>query len=374
MMKLRRRDFEKFPSKKKCSRQGLLDGRNGIPSESWENHTPPFLLELHHEGRLAIERIELNLTRAQDNLDVELASLMTAEISTKKLYELSEISVQGSQTDFDSAMKLEMIEDDELGESRSVKFRTFSTPLYLSLLLFLGLGEFAITRAAFAYIFNEQEKGFIATAMTLATVAISIAYAHMAGIAWKRSHDKVNFPNDSVLIFWKIMGLLILVVVLGLAGARTANFPVIENGVPKKLDIDEVWTGAPLSVFLFFILQFALILVALGASYNHYSLPLERISMMESRNKKKHRKQIKVVDKLAKIQKQIERSQKRKPRLLVEARNEVRSAIHTYNSLAQTYQASNLRARSKTISTGLAAFEPPKLDLPSWYIDLEKNS
>ena len=373
-MKLRRRDFEKFPSKKKCSRQGVLDGRNGIPSESWENQKPPFLLELQHEGRLAIERIELNLTRTQDNLDIELASLMTTEISTKKLYELSEISVQGSQTDFDSAMKLEMIEDNELGESRSVKFRTFSTPLYLSLLLFLGLGEFAITRAAFAYIFNEQEKGFIATAMTLATVAISIAYAHMAGIAWKRSHDKVNFPNDSVLIFWKIMGLLILIVVLGLAGARTANFPVIENGVPKKLNLDEVWTGAPLSVFLFFILQFALILVALGASYNHYSLPLERIGMMESRNKKKHRKQIKVVKKLAKIQNQIERSQKRKPRLLVEARNEVRSAIHTYNSLAQTYQASNLRARSKTISTGLAAFEPPKLDLPSWYIDLEKNS
>jgi hypothetical protein len=96
--------------------------------------------------------------------------------------------------------------------------------------------------------------------------------------------------------------------------------------------------------------------------------------MMEARNKKKHRKQIKVVNNLAKIQKQIERLQKRKPRLLVEARNEVRSAIHTYNSLAQTYQASNLRARSKTISSGLAAFEPPNLELPGWYIDLEKNS
>ena len=373
-MKLRRRDYAEFSSKKRCARQGLLDGRNGIPSESWENQKPPFLLELQHEGRLAIEKIELNLTRSQDNLDIELASLMTSEISTKKLYELSEISVHGSQTDFDSAMKLEMIEDDELGESRSVKFRTFPTPLYLSLLLLLGLGEIAITRAAFAYIFNDREMGFVPIAMTLATVAISIAYAHMAGIAWKRSHDKVNFPNDSVLIFWKIMGLLILIVVLGLAGARTANFPVIENSVAKKLNFNEVWTGAPLSVFLFFILQFALILVALGASYNHYSLPLERISMMESRNKKKHRKQIKVVDKLAKIQKQIERLQKRKPRLLVEARNEVRSAIHTYNSLAQTYQASNFRARSKTISMGLAAFEPPKLDLPSWYIDLEKNS
>jgi hypothetical protein len=60
--------------------------------------------------------------------------------------------------------------------------------------------------------------------------------------------------------------------------------------------------------------------------------------------------------------------------LLVEARNDVRSAIHTYNSLAQTYQAANLRARSKSITPSLASFEPPKLDLPSWYVDLEKNS
>jgi hypothetical protein len=196
----------------------------------------------------------------------------------------------------------------------------------------------------------------------------------MAGVAWKRSHDKVNFPNDSVLVYWKILGLLLTLVVLGLAAARTANFPVIQDGVKKKLNMSEVWIGAPISVVLFFILQFALILVALGASYNHYSLPLERIAVMEGRNKKRHKNQIKVLNKLAKIQKEIERLEKRKPRLLVEARNNVRSAIHTYNSLAQTYQAANLRARSKSITPSLASFEPPKLDLPSWYVDLEKNS
>lgn len=81
-----------------------------------------------------------------------------------------------------------------------------------------------------------------------------------------------------------------------------------------------------------------------------------------------------MLNQLAKIQKNIEHMDKRRPRLLVQARNEVRSAIHTYNSLAQTYQAANLRARSRTISNELASFEPPKLELPSWYVDLEKNS
>lgn len=373
-MKFMRRKLSRFPSRRKCSKEGVTDGRNGIPNESYKNEKPRFLLDLQYQGRLVIEKIELNLTKAQDKLDLELADLMTSEVSTSRLYELSEVTVKASQSDFETAMKLESIEDDELGESRSVKFRTFSTPLYLLLLLFLGLGEFAITQAAFAYIFNEKTAGFVAYAMTLATVTISIGYAHMAGIAWKRSHDKVNFPNESVLIYWKIMGFLILVVILGLAAARTAYFPVITKGVPKKLNITEVWLGAPVSVFLFFVLQFALILVALGASYNHYSLPLERIAVMDGRNKKRHRKQIKVLNKLAKIQKHIERLQKRKPRLLLEARNAVRSAIHTYNSLSETYMAANLRARSKTISSGLAAFEPPTLDLPSWYIDLEENS
>jgi len=373
-MKFKNRKGSKFPSKKRCARQGLLDGRNGIPNESWENQKPPFLLELQHEGRLTIERIELNLTQAQDDLDLQMADSRTAEISTSKLHELSERTVQSSQSDFEKAMKLELVEDDDLGESRSVKFRTFSTPLYLLLLLLLGLGEFAITRAAFAYIFNEKTSGPVATAMTVATVAISIGYAHMAGVAWKRSHDKVNFPNDSVLNFWKALGVLVVFVVLGLAAARTANTPVLKNGVRKNLNMAEVWLGAPVSVLMFFILQFALIMVALGAAYNHYSLPLERIAVMERQNKKRHKNQIKVLNKLAKIQKEIERLEKRKPRLLIEARNSVRSAIHTHNSLAQTYQASNLRARSKSITPGLASFEPPKLDLPSWYVDLEKNS
>jgi hypothetical protein len=58
MIKLKRKR-NKFPSKKRCARQGVLDGRNGIPNESWQLQKPPFLLELQHEGRLTIEQIEM---------------------------------------------------------------------------------------------------------------------------------------------------------------------------------------------------------------------------------------------------------------------------------------------------------------------------
>jgi hypothetical protein len=71
--------------------------------------------------------------------------------------------------------------------------------------------------------------------------------------------------------------------------------------------------------------------------------------------------------KLQQIRHDLERLEKSRPRMIVNSRNEVRALIHKYHTLAQTYQAANLRARSKTISQALAAFAPPQLDTPPWY-------
>jgi hypothetical protein len=366
-MKLNNPFSNKFrlSSRRKCARQGVLDGRNGIPDESWTKQKPPFLLDLQNQARIAIENIESSLYKAEDASDARLARLRTDEIAAEQTLELSSRAAASSQSDFEDAMSLERISDDDLGESRSVKFRTISTPLYLLLLLTMGAGEFAITRAAFGYLLNDDPN--TAMAMTAATVAVSIGFAHSTGVAWKRSHDKVNFPTDSVFRFWKILGLLMILFVTALAAARAAKSPVILNGVKEKVDLVSVFSKAPVYVVIFFILQFILILVATGVSYNHYSLPLERIGEMEKRAKKTYKKQVKTLKKLQAIRHEIEHLEKSKPRLIVGARNEVRSLIHRYHTLAQTYQAANLRARSKTISQALAAFAPPQLDTPNWY-------
>lgn len=356
----------KMASRRKCARQGVLDGRNGIPDESWKTQKPPFLVDLQNQARVAIEAIENSLYRTQDSHDARLAKMKTEEIAALRTLELSEKASDVSQADFDDAMALERISDDELGESRSVKFRTISTPVYLVLLIVMGLGEFAITRAAFGYLLNDDPN--TAMAMTAATVAVSIGFAHMTGIAWKRSHDKVNFPTDSVFRFWKFLGLFMALFVTALAAARAAKSPVIIDGVKVKVDLISVFEKAPFYVVIFFILQFILILVATGASYSHYSLPLERIGVMEKRAKKSYRKQVKTMKKLQKIRHSIEHLEKSRPRLIVNSRNEVRATIHKYHTLAQSYQAANLRARSKTISQALAAFTPPSLDLPEWYL------
>ena len=361
---LPRRD--KLSSRRKCVRQGVLDGRNGIPDATWIKQKPPFLLELQNQGRVAIEEIEANLYRAEDSSDARLAKLQTDEIAALQTLELSEKAAQNSQRDFDDAMALEKISDDELGESRSVKFRTFSTPLYIVLLILMGAGEFAITRAAFGYLLNDDQQ--TAAAMTMATVAVSIGFSHLAGIAWKRSHDKVNFPTDSVFRFWKFMGLFMAVFVVTLAAARAAKSPIIIGREKVKVSLESVFELKTAYVITFFILQFVLILVAVGASYSHYSLPLERIGVMEKRAKKTYRRQVRTLKKLQKIRHDIEHLEKSRPRLIVSARNEVRALIHKYHTLAQSYQAANLRARSKTISQELAAFTPPSLELPEWYL------
>jgi hypothetical protein len=89
---------------------------------------------------------------------------------------------------------------------------------------------------------------------------------------------------------------------------------------------------------------------------------------MEKRAKKNYRKQVRIMKRLEKIRHNIEHLEKSRPRLVVNSRNEVRATIHKYHTLAQSYQAANLRARSKTISQALAAFTPPALELPEWYI------
>ncbi len=356
----------KMASRRKCARQGVLDGRNGISDETWKTQKPPFLVDLQNQARVAIEGIESNLYKSQDSHDATLAKLRTEEIAALQTLELSEKAAAVSQNDFDDAMALERISDDELGESRSVKFRTISTPIYLLLLVVMGFGEFAITRAAFGYLLNDDPN--TAMAMTAATVAVSIGFAHLTGIAWKRSHDKVNFPTDSVFRFWKFLGFFMVLFVTALAAARAAKSPVIIDGVKVKVDLISVFEKAPVYVGIFFVLQFILVLVATGASYSHYSLPLERIGVMEKRAKKNYRKQVRIMKKLEKIRHNMEHLEKSRPRLVVNSRNEVRATIHKYHTLAQSYQAANLRARSKTISQALAAFTPPALDLPEWYI------
>ena len=93
-------------SRRKCARQGVLDGRNGIPDASWVKQKPPFLLELQNQGRVALERIEAKLHGAEDASDARLAKLMTAEIAAKQTLELSEKAAKSSQTDFDDAMAI----------------------------------------------------------------------------------------------------------------------------------------------------------------------------------------------------------------------------------------------------------------------------
>jgi hypothetical protein len=88
---------------------------------------------------------------------------------------------------------------------------------------------------------------------------------------------------------------------------------------------------------------------------------------MEKRTKKRHKQKIKVLKSLEEIRFNLEQERKHRPRLTISARNEVNSLKHHYYSLAQTYQAANLRARSKTISQALAAFQPPALRDPQWY-------
>lgn len=350
-------------TRKYAERQGKIDGRMNIPNENWDDSDIPFLVDLNHETLKRIENVEIQKMQEEEKSESREAKL-TAAVKSKELEsELLISSLKSAGEDLDEALRLEKIEDSELGDARSVKFRTISTPLYLMLLFFLGIGEFAVTRAAFGYLFNEDPQ--TAIAMTIATVAVSIGFAHLAGIAWKRSHDKANYPNDGVLKFWRYVGLFVILFVLVLGAARAANMKV--PGELTRLSLSNVILVQPGYVITFFILQFVLVLVAMGASYAHYSLPLERIHMYMGRAKKNHKKQARILKKLRTLEFRLKKEIKSRPQIERRAKNKVRAMIHEYYSVTQAYKAGNLRGRAKSVNPSLKAFTPPKLNVPDWY-------
>ena len=352
-------------TRKYADRQGKIDGRMNIPNENWDEGGIPFLVDLNHETRKKIETIEIQKMQEEEKSESREVKLKAAVKSKELESELVISALKNASEDLNEALRLEKVEETELGDARSVKFRTISTPLYLLLLFFMGVGEFAVTRAAFGYLFNEDPQ--TAIAMTIATVAVSIGFAHLAGIAWKRSHDKANYPNDGVLKFWRYVGLFVLIFVLVLGAARAANLKV--PGELTKVSLRNVILIQPGYVFTFFILQFVLILVAMGASYAHYSLPLERIHMYMGRTKKNHKKQAKNLKQLRTLEFKLKKEVESRPQIERRAKNRVRATIHEYYSIAQAYKSGNLRGRAKTVNPNLKAFTAPKLNVPDWYND-----
>lgn len=350
-------------TRKFADRQGKLDGRMNIPNENFDEGTVPFLVDLSHETLKKIENIEIRKMQEEAKSETREVRLRAGLESKELESELVISSLKNATEDLNDALRLERIEDSELGDAKSVKFRTLPTPLYLLLLFFMGVGEFAVTRAALGYLFNDSPD--TARAMTIATVAVSIGFAHLAGIAWKRSHDKANYPNDGVLRFWLYVGLFIVVFVLALGAARAASIKV--PGQTIKPNLINVFQVQPGYVFTFFILQFVLILVAMGASYAHYSLPLERIHMFMGRTKKNHKKQARNLKQVRILKFKLKKEIESRPQIERKARNRVRAAMHEYYSIAQAYKAGNLRGRAKTVDPNLKAFMPPKLNVPDWY-------
>lgn len=351
-------------TRKYADRQGKIDGRMNIPNETWDEGSVPFLVDLNHESRKKIEDIEIKKMKEEEASESREVSLKAALKAKELENELVMSTLVAAKKDLDEALRLERLEESELGDAKSVKFRTISTPLYIALLIFMGIGEFAVTRAAFGYLFNEAPE--TAISMTIATVAVSIGFAHLAGIAWKRSHDKANYPNDGVLRFWKYVGLFVLIFVFVLGAARAANLDIPGE---SEVTLTNVIFKGPGYVVAFFILQFVLILVATGASYAHYSLPLERIKMYMGRTKSNHRKQVSNLKKLRKLEFRLKKEIESRPQIERKAKNLVRATIHEYYSIAQAYKAGNLRGRAKSVNPNLKAFTPPKLNVPEWYND-----
>ena len=71
-------------SRKYADRQGKIDGRINIPNETFDEGTIPFLVDLSHETRQAIENIELQKLKNEERSESREVK-MKAALRAKEL-------------------------------------------------------------------------------------------------------------------------------------------------------------------------------------------------------------------------------------------------------------------------------------------------
>ena len=107
-------------TRKYADRQGKIDGRMNIPNENWDEGGIPFLVDLNHETRKKIETIEIQKMQEEEKSESREVKLKAAVKSKELESELVISALKNANEDLNEALRLEKLEESELGDARSV--------------------------------------------------------------------------------------------------------------------------------------------------------------------------------------------------------------------------------------------------------------
>jgi hypothetical protein len=341
---------EKFPSAAECSRKGAEDARHGIPAANWQTGTVPFISLLRATAENEIDRVHSALT-------IEDQKLLADEDAKRAEQKMLDEKVRVTQAELAERKRLldertrDLVgDDDEAALSRSAQRRSLTWYWYIPILFVMGVGEYFVTERAFQILFNERQ--LVAVSLTIAAAALTISYAHLLGVTFKRADSRRDPLPLWVPRAVFVVGVVVVLLIFLLSVVRAEG---VAATIPK-------WV----IVLLFFVLQLSLLLVAGVSSY-----------FFESPEAAALRKAHRAYEKLDKQVTQLEGTQSRLsaeiaalpnmrarlPQVYAPLAAEV---VSRYKTLAETYRETNLRDRPSQVNESLAALAVPDLPLPKW--------
>jgi len=346
---------EKFPSAAECSRKGAEDARHGIPAANWQAGQVPFISLLRATAENEIDRVHSALT-------IEDQKLLAHEDAKRAEQKMLDEKVRVTQAELAERKRLldertrDLVgDDDEAALSRSAQRRSLPIYWYMPILVAMGMGEYFVTELAFQSLFNTNQLA--AVSLTIAASAMTIAYAHLLGVTFKRADSRRDplplwVPRVVIVIGIPVVALIFLLSIIR----------ATEGGEGRLQFAGAFWV----IVLLFFVLQLSLLLVAGVSSY-----------FFESPEAAALRKAHRAYGKLDKQVTQLEGTQSRLsaeiaalpnmrarlPQVYAPLAAEV---VSRYKTLAETYRETNLRDRPNQVNESLAALAVPELPLPKW--------
>lgn len=403
---------------------GKADGRESLPDLSVAEPHSPFIDELLNLGQQKCEYIAQKRSAAKAKAN-EQHGARFGEVHARN----SEIADIESDINFTNSklLNLDLEYEGHEGESNSSRVSTrryLSGIWYYPILIVSIVGEIVITRPAFETLF--QDNFVFALLSTLAASAMSIGFAHIFGIALKRSDDRRRKQPNWVLKTLIASSVIIVALAVALSIVRANSFKATDlifdsNQIEKTTGNDQLSsdianldspsvsegdvgngdeeqdpllqenteasdpinpdiqdqitflsdTGGGLGFwsvfFLFLTIQLSLLMVATLCSYFHYSSLIPE--------QKRYRKS------LAKLRKDLERSRKQlhltqqkidkfeEENLTIDElfSSQLRTSQDQVKARAQAYWGANIRERSDSPGARSRHFNSPELTFPAWY-------
>jgi hypothetical protein len=342
---------------------GKLDGKSGIPFPNWAPDSVPYLLEIYSDAKKMLSKLEVEiLTRKQNAATEEFKRKVSIEALENSLVRAREFEDE-SKIAYD---KVKVVFDGDKAESPKSKFariRSINAPVYVALLIAMIVGEFFITYPAFekflgdqALVIGGQKLPFISIFTAIGATALTVGFAHMAGVYLKLSVDREKPTPNWTSLALSIIGVLVFLTVFFLSVQRSGTADTTRL---KQISFFDSKTKEDIFVVLFFfILQSALILTAAGLGFlrhSHHVDELEKVKKSWEKNRK-----IRV-----NLEKSITNSKKKISTDLSQVEKDLAAMYQVkskdiesnYTKISGAYITANLRSRQEKLDGSVDPFK-----------------